>query len=84
MDPTLESRSEPLTQAERIIAKFGGPATLAKLIGRNPASVYRWTYSRAIGGTDGLIPSSALRLVLDAARKEGIFITSDDLYPGRG
>lgn len=73
-----------MTQAERVIAKFGGAATLAKLIGRNPTSVYRWMYPKSVGGSDGLIPSSALRLVLDAARREGIFITSDDLYPGRG
>lgn len=83
MEPT-DSRDAPLTQAERVIARFGGPATLARILGKDPATVYRWTYSRAKGGTDGLIPSSALRQVLEAARREGIFIGPDDLYPGRG
>lgn len=75
--------SGELTQAERVIAKFGGVGPLAEAIGRNPSTVYKWTYPRTEGGTDGLIPASSLRRVLKAAREHGIFISATDLYPGR-
>lgn len=79
-------------QAHTIIAKFGGPSRLARLMSRHldrtvaRSTIYRWTYSKARhgkSGTNGIIPTSALNLILEIARKEGIFITSDDLYPGR-
>lgn len=71
------------TQAERIIAKFGNARNLAKLLGKDPASVYRWTHPVAKGGTGGLIPSSAMIKVMKAARAEGVLLTVEDLYPGK-
>jgi hypothetical protein len=71
------------SQARRIFQKFGNARRLAQAIGCQPSTVYRWDYPKDKGGTGGLIPSSALPEVLEAARQAGIFITSDDLYPGR-
>lgn len=39
--------------------------------------VYRWTYSKARGGTDGLIPTRHQQRILDEAMRRGI-----DLQPG--
>ena len=74
------------SQAEKILAKFGGARRLSELFKamgrpRNPATIYKWTYSREGGGTDGLIPSCAWADVLHAARLEGILIQPDDLNP---
>lgn len=76
-------RELPPTQAERIISKFGGPRRLAELMHRNPSTIYRWLYPIENGGTGGLIPAQSLRLVLRVAREQGIFISAQDLYPGR-
>lgn len=70
-------------QAEKIIAKFGNARRLAELIGVHPVNVYRWTYPRTRGGTDGLIPTASLAKVLYAARADGILLTMDDLAPER-
>ncbi len=70
-------------QAEKIIAKFGNARRLAELIGVHPVNVYRWTYPRARGGTDGLIPTSSLAKILMAARTDGILLTIDDFSPER-
>ena len=70
-------------QAKKIIAKFGNARRLAELIGVHPVNVYRWSYPRARGGTDGLIPTASLAKVLLAARTDGILLTMDDLAPER-
>ena len=67
-------------QAQRIIRKFGGARRLAALIGKNPATVYRWTYKRP-AGTGGVIPTPALKRVIKIAKKHGIVITTKHLYP---
>lgn len=75
-------------QAARVIAKFGNARRLAEAtqrladpsLHRSPHVVYRWTYPKSKGGTNGRIPSSALEAVLAAARLEGILITPADLY----
>lgn len=80
--------TQPMTQAQRVIAKFGNARRLSEAtrrladesLHRSPHVVYRWTYPKERGGTDGRIPSSALDAVLAAARLEGIFITAADLY----
>lgn len=71
------------TQASVVIGKFGTACKLAKLLGVRDSTVYRWTYARANGGTDGIIPGPALRQVLQvaAACNPPILITPQDLYP---
>ena len=81
------------TQAERIIRKFGNARDAARalslaadkgLIGRShvrtPATIYKWTWSAARGGTNGQIPNSAIAALKKAGRLVGVLITADDLY----
>jgi hypothetical protein len=77
---------EPLTQAEAVFQKFGGPTRLylaLRELGRiyNRSSLYKWAYPRSKGGTGGWVPTSAWADVLAAARLEGVFITSDEMDP---
>jgi hypothetical protein len=77
-----------VNQAQRIIEKFGGARSLARALDklgdpnvkRDPSVVFRWSYSKAKGGTGGRIPSTILDAVQAAARLEGILITPLDLY----
>jgi DNA-binding transcriptional regulator YdaS (Cro superfamily) len=75
------SAGRKATQAEVVIGKFGSACKLAKLLGVEDSTVYRWTYARANGGTDGIIPGPALRKVLEVAAASGVVITAQDLYP---
>ena len=86
----FDDRPKPrmMSQAERIIRKFGGPRDLWRSLQvldpskhRNPTSIYRWQYSKAVGGTGGLIPTAALGDIIEAARANGIFLDVDDLDP---
>lgn len=71
------------TQADKVIGKFGSACRLAKLLGCEDSTVYRWTYPRANGGSDGMVPPKALRKILELASKQvpPIVITPTDLYP---
>lgn len=86
--------AEVSSQAARIIAKFGNANRLSKATQRladvkhNPKlfrarhTIVRWTYPEHRDGTGGTIPSSALPIILAAARLEGVLITAEDLYAG--
>lgn len=74
-------------QAARIIAKFGSPYALSRALtalgperARSPSVIYRWTYPRTKGGTDGRIPSQAVDDVKAAARLEGVLLTPEDFF----
>ena len=89
--PIMNAASLPLDlpysrQAEKVIARFGGARDLARALAecdldRHPCNVYRWTYPRTKGGTHGYIPIHALQMVLAAARRNGIYLTQEDLRP---
>lgn len=75
-----------LTQAERIIERFGGARRLAEALSavgefRHPSVVYKWTYPKDRGGTGGLIPTAAWPDILKAARHFGIYMTEEDTDP---
>lgn len=75
-----------VTQADRLIDKFGGARALTRALQEagfdiNPTSVYRWTYPRDKGGTGGVIPHHSLQQIIVAARNDGIFLTTEDLDP---
>lgn len=76
-----EPAGAPCTQAERVIAKFGSAYRLARLLNKDPAAVYRWTYPKNRGGTGGLVPASAMQHILRVARLEGVLLTPEDLDP---
>lgn len=75
------------TQAEKVFAKFGGVPKLhaaLEALGeehkRAISAIYRWNLPKRHGGTNGMIPNSAMQSVMAAARAEGIVLTADDLY----
>lgn len=74
-----------ITQAERVIAKFGTAYDLAKALAavgvkRSHVAIYRWTWPPP-KGTGGLIPSGLTFSILAAARKAGVALTEAELSP---
>lgn len=67
-------------QAQKVVARFGGEAKLAKLIGLSRITVYRWQYIRPYG-SDGLIPTAHIEKIKAVARLEGVLIRSEDWVP---
>lgn len=67
--------------ASRIIAKCGGHQAVAEMVGVDIANVYRWTYPRARGGTDGIIPSRHQAKLLQGARARGLPLEPADFFP---
>lgn len=69
------------TQAQRVFEKCGGVPRLAAAMGKDPSALYRWNHSKDKGGCDGLIPSSSMQEVLDAAELLNVKLTPKDLDP---
>lgn len=74
------------TQAERVIAKFGGPSALLKALTEigekiSPSAIHRWKRPKEIGGADGLVPNQSMPKIIRAALNAGIHLTSRDLDP---
>lgn len=67
-------------QAAKVVARFGGEAKLAKLIGISRISIYRWQYIRPYG-SDGLIPTPHIEKIKGVARLEGILLRPEDWVP---
>lgn len=67
--------------AQNIIEKFGGPHKLAKLLKLHVSRVYRWTYPKSRGGTDGVIPSRHQLKILKIGRKNNIKVNPKDFFP---
>lgn len=61
-----------LNNAKKIIQLFGGINPLATAIGKDPTTIYRWTYPKEKGGTGGTIPASSMKKVLLAAKQQGL------------
>lgn len=69
-----------MTPANRIIAKFGGHAAVAEMLGLNVSSVHRWTYSKADGGTGGSIPMRHIESLLSKAKERRIKLKLSDFF----
>jgi hypothetical protein len=69
-----------LDPARTVIERIGGVMAAAEATGKNRTRVYRWMRPRAVGGTDGLIPSRYHRDLLDYAKKNGRPLTPDDFF----
>lgn len=67
-------------QASKIIARFGGEARLAKLIGLSRITLFRWQYVRPYG-SDGLIPTAQIAKIKSIARLEGVLLRDEDWVP---
>jgi hypothetical protein len=69
-------------QAAKIIAKFGGEAKLAEIVGCSRITAFRWQYQRPYG-SDGLIPSAMVEPIQKVARVHGVLLTPSDWLPER-
>lgn len=67
-------------QAQRLIHIFGGQRKLAHAVGVNRLTVRRWTRPPP-EGTDGLVPTSQVLAVLQAAHLFGVEIPPDVWVP---
>jgi hypothetical protein len=67
-----------MTQAQRIVDKFGGARQLAAAIGYSKHAVHRWLRAKEKGGSGGFIPSAALPKIKEAASLLGITIKPED------
>lgn len=78
------------TQAGKVFKRFGNPYRLHKALQAvghltSLTNIYRWNQSlESPNGTGGLIPNGWIHRVLEAARFEGIELTSEDLDPREG
>lgn len=79
--PLPENAEIMYTQAEEVIKRFGNPYRVAEIIQRRPSVIYRWTYPKSRGGTNGIIPAPALQELIKAARREGVLLTDECLIP---
>jgi len=61
-----------MSPAERVIQKFGGRQKVAEALGIDISRVYRWTYPRERGGTDGRIPLRQVAKLHKVAAERGI------------
>lgn len=67
--------------AENVIEKCGGAKAVADVCGCGKAQVYRWTYERSRGGTDGLVPAKHQIAILRASLAKGWGIAPTDFFP---
>jgi hypothetical protein len=67
--------------AEHVIEKCGGPKVVSEWLGLDLSNIYRFTYPRSRGGTDGIIPAHHQPVLLAKARENGIDLTPNDFFP---
>lgn len=72
-----------LTPAQYVIRVFKGVRATARVLGRSPSSVSKWTKPKSARGTDGQIPGTAQRTIIEKARELRLDITANDLLFGR-
>ena len=67
--------------AKSIIAKLGGPDTVAAIAGVAYTAPYRWCHPVEKGGTGGLIPQKHHPKLLAHARAHGLDLRAEDFLP---
>jgi hypothetical protein len=67
--------------AKTIIRMLGGAAKVAAITGVHVSGVYKWTWSRDVGGTDGIIPFNHAPVLLKAANEMGVELNANDFLP---
>ncbi len=65
-------KRDALEPAASIVALFGGPERVAQITQRDTTRVYRWMRSSAAGGTDGEIPKTPRRRLMEYAQRHQI------------
>jgi hypothetical protein len=69
--------------AAKIIEKCGGHQAVAEMIHVDVSRVYRWTYPRDRGGSDGTIPAKHQTKLLAEATNRGIDLSPADFFPSQ-
>lgn len=68
--------------AAHVIAKCGGYARTAQLVGRTTSWIYRWTYPKSRKGTGGRVPHGDAEILMDAALRGEVDLTPADFFSG--
>ena len=66
-----------LSPAEYVIHIFGGTRKVARILNLTYAAIWNWKKN------DGIVPGKVQRLLLDAAHKDHLDLTPNDLIYGR-
>lgn len=66
--------------AENIISKFGGHQRIADILGLDVSRIYRWTYPKERGGTEGIIPARHQQVLLNKAEEVGVDLRPQDFF----
>lgn len=66
--------------AEFVIEKCGGHAVVAEVLGVDISRVYRFTYPKSRGGTDGVIPAKHQITLLAEMPKRGVALRAQDFF----
>jgi hypothetical protein len=72
---------ERLDPAHTVIQSLGGFEAVAGITGKHISSIYRWTYPKSRGGTDGFIPPADATLLLKHARDNDLPVTAESFFP---
>ena len=76
----MENLTKPENIAQNVIKKCGGVSAVARITKRAESSIYKWTYPKDKGGTDGLIPSEVQVMLMDAARRGEVDLEPADFF----
>lgn len=68
------------TIAGQVISKCGGVKRVSDWLGLDLSAVYKFTYPRAKGGTDGVIPARHQAVLLQKARETGVDLKPEDFF----
>lgn len=72
-----------LTPAQYVIRVFKGVRSTARILGRSPSSVSKWTKPKSSRGTEGKVPGPAQHIIIKKAQELKLDITANDLLFGR-
>ncbi|WP_448952165.1 hypothetical protein [Labrys neptuniae] len=73
-------KKHQLNPAFAVIRKVGGVGIVSTITGRDVSRVYRWTYPKSLGGTDGFIPHEEALKLLKFAEEQGLDLTHADFF----
>jgi hypothetical protein len=69
-----------MTIAGRIIEIVGGPEKVSEIAGVHISQVYRWTWPKSRGGTDGRVPTQHQQPILNYAIENKLPLTPADFF----
>lgn len=72
-----------LSPADYVIRTIGGVRKTARVLGKTPAAVSKWTKPHRDGGCAGGIPRRAMSQILNYAFENDLDIRASDLVVGR-